>query len=137
MSVLRYHNKQEIDKAIQLLVKQVTPGGLNPPAYTFQAYFDGLMDLIKRTPHNRRVLLHVQRKGDIGSPRVNGSNNASRAASSVGSDSVERLRPAPLRRRRVLTGSSGWLSRYSSSRSPAAMVSRANPVAVATAVTPP
>ena len=59
------------------------------------------------------------------------------AATNVGSDSVKRLRPAPPCRKRAATGSSGWLSRYSNSRSPAATVSRANPVAVATAVTPP
>ena len=45
-------------------------------------------------------LFEHHRNGDSGSPRVSGSTNASSAATSPGSDSVNRGRPAPARRTR-------------------------------------
>src|SRR6266540_3237945 len=47
-----------------------------------------------------RVLLHVHRKGDMGSPRVEGSTSSSRARTRAGSLSASRLRPPPGRRTR-------------------------------------
>ena len=66
---------------------------------------------------DRVVLLHVQRNGDIGSPRVAGSTNSSSAVSS-GSDSVQHFRPPPGARTRA-AGSGN----PSSSRTPRATVS--------------
>src|SRR2546430_5943660 len=47
---------------------------------------------------NLGVLLQVHRNGDIGSPRVTGSNSRSKSCSSVSSRSVLVLRPPPGRR---------------------------------------
>src|SRR5271165_6004408 len=47
---------------------------------------------------SRRRLLHVQRSGDIGSPRASGSTSAFRSSSKPGSVSVNDLRPPPGRR---------------------------------------
>ena len=69
---------------------------------------------------NRVVLLHVQRNGDCGSPRVAGSTNGSSAAVSSGSDSVQHFRPPPGRRIRVGIGASGFASRSASSAEPLA-----------------
>jgi len=49
---------------------------------------------------NSRVLLHVQRKGDMGSPRVSGSTSDSSAVTRVGSFSFNLFRPPPGRRAR-------------------------------------
>jgi len=86
---------------------------------------------------NLRVLLHVQRRGDSGCPRVTGSTKASRACSNPGSISVKGLRPPPTLRRRDATASPGCASRCSNSRTPVVMVFRASPVAAETVVTPP
>jgi hypothetical protein len=83
------------------------------------------------------VLLHVQRNGDVGSPRVMGSTNRSSAAANSGSTSVARLRPAPGLRTRDSTGVSGSFSRASSSARPFAIVFGHIPVARLTARTPP
>jgi hypothetical protein len=50
---------------------------------------------------NRRMLLHVQRNGDSGSPRVVGSIKVSRAANKSGSVSARGRRPPPGRRTRI------------------------------------
>ena len=81
---------------------------------------------------NWRVLLHVQRNGDIGSPRLSGSTRASKAVSSAGSRTLSLLRPPPGRRTR-----SGVGSAPPKSRSPCWMVGRDTPAARATRATPP
>ena len=83
------------------------------------------------------VLLHVQRSGDIGSPRVLGSINRSSACTNPGSVSVSRLRPPPSLRSRAATGARGCFLRTASSTSPLRMVLRDIPVALLTALTPP
>ena len=83
------------------------------------------------------MLLHVQRNGDSGWPRVTGSTKASSAARNPGSISVSFLRPPPELRTRAATGSSGCARRCSSSRIPAVIVFLAKPVATATVETPP
>ena len=78
-------------------------------------------------------LLHVQRRGDIGSPRLVGSTRASSAAISVGCSSTRDFLPAPGFRCRP--GSS--TSRRFSSWRPLRMVRSESPVALATATIPP
>src|SRR2546426_7490654 len=52
-----------------------------------------------------RVLLHVQRKGETGSPREGGSTRASSACNTLSSCVVRRLRPPPgCRMRRFVSG---------------------------------
>src|ERR1019366_1394716 len=80
-----------------------------------------------------RVLLHVQRKGDSGSPRVVGPTNAASAWKSWGS--VRGLRPPPLLR--ILPPSSAFPAPLFNSRIPAWIVLRDRPVACATSDTPP
>src|ERR1035437_3756397 len=80
-----------------------------------------------------RVLLHVQRKGDSGSPRVVGPTNASRAWKSWGS--AKGFRPPPLLR--ILPPSSAFPAPLFNSRIPAWIVLRDRPVACATSETPP
>src|SRR5436309_3286751 len=81
-------------------------------------------------------LLQVQRSGDIGSPRVNGSTRASRSSNSVVSVSVLGLRPPPGRRTRPVAG---WgagdpAAAARSSRRPTPILLRLKPVACATRV---
>src|ERR1039458_5894144 len=80
-----------------------------------------------------RVLLHVQRKGDSGSPRVVGPTNAASAWKSWGS--VRGLRPPPVLR--ILPPSSAFPAPLFNSRIPAWIVLRDRPVACATSDTPP
>ena len=85
-----------------------------------------------------RVLLHVHRSGDSGSPRVNGSTNRSNASRIDGSDSLIDLRPPPTRRIRLLTTRCrGPFTRSRSSRTPRPIVLCDIPVAATTAATPP
>src|SRR5260221_9676933 len=81
-----------------------------------------------------RVLLHVQRRGDSGSPRLLGSTSESRAATSSRSWFSRLGRPPP--RRRTRTSPSVSAPRRNSLR-PARTVLIASPVASATAATPP
>ena len=46
---------------------------------------------------NFRTLLHVQRSGDWGSPRVTGSIKRSKSSSNVGSTTDDRFRPRKVR----------------------------------------
>ena len=85
---------------------QAVAGFVEQPCHRAIANPMALAGQLRRQP-TRTLARPAQ--GDIGSPRVNGSNNASKAASNVGSDSVKRLRPAPPCRKRSVTGSSGWL----------------------------
>src|ERR1019366_7328757 len=80
-----------------------------------------------------RVLLHVQRKGDSGSPRVVGPTNAASAWKSWGS--VRGLRPPPVLR--ILPPSSAFPAPLFNSRIPAWIVLRDRPVACATSDPPP
>src|SRR5215813_5381853 len=82
---------------------------------------------------NFRTLLHVQRNGDSGSPRVSGSINCSRSSWSVRSVCTVRLRPPPGRRTRWVDAV--WGARNSAN--PAAIARRETPVARATRVIPP
>ena len=80
-----------------------------------------------------RVLLQVQRRGLIGSPRVVGFIILSSASKSPGCSVVNDLRPPPLRRCRSGANGSG----LSSSLIPVRIVRSEIPVAVATATIPP
>src|ERR1035437_8346168 len=80
-----------------------------------------------------RVLLHVQRKGDSGSPRVVGPTNAYRAWKSWGS--AKGFRPPPLLR--ILPPSSAFPAPLFNSRIPAWIVLRDRPLACAPSDTPP
>src|SRR5260370_7256192 len=82
---------------------------------------------------NACVLLHVQRSGDSGSPRVIGSTSFSSAGHTSGCATSYGRLPAL---RRTLTTSSGVAPRRASSR-PLRTVLIAMPVARATAATPP
>ena len=83
---------------------------------------------------NRAALLHVQRSGSVGSPRVTGSSSRSSASTKPASRAVSVLRPPPGRRCRAApTGAAP----ASSSLNPARTVTRDIPVASATRVTPP
>ena len=76
-------------------------------------------------------LLHVHRKGDVGSPRVSGSTSASRASRQ--SACHRRFgRPAPGRRMRPTGGPP-----RANSRRPLRTVTRAKPVAADTMASPP
>ena len=77
-------------------------------------------------------LLHVHRKGDMGSPRVSGSTNDSKAAFSPGCVRPIPGRPAPARRMRVVASTPS-----ANSRRPVRIVSRARPVAAETSASPP
>ena len=77
-------------------------------------------------------LLHVHRSGDVGSPRVNGSTSASRAARTPGWSCSIPGRPAPGARMRLVGGSPRAISRR-----PLRIVSRAKPVADDTSASPP
>src|SRR5208283_599335 len=81
---------------------------------------------------SRRRLLHVQRRGDIGSPRVSGSTSAFRSSSKPGSVSVNDLRPPPGRRTRLGAGGGA-----SSSFRPRPIVLAAMRVTRETAAMPP
>jgi hypothetical protein len=83
------------------------------------------------------VLLQVQHNGDWGSPRVTGSTNRSKAASSAGSAVVQRFRPPPGARKRSGMGDEGFFARATSSRKPLRTVCGDIPVARHTASTPP
>jgi hypothetical protein len=72
-------------------------------------------------------LLHVHRSGDIGSPRVTGSTNASKAAFTPGCESPIPGRPVAARRMRMVTSRP-----CANSRRPFWIVSRARPVAAET-----
>ena len=85
---------------------------------------------------NLRVLLHVQRKGDRGSPRAVGSTKASNAPTTLGSSSTRRLRPPPGRRTRRLALATEGAGRRSS-RWPRRIVLSLSPVARATVTIPP
>lgn len=68
MSVLRYHNKQELDKAIEILVKQVTPGELG--AANFPDYVEKLVAMIRSTPHifsGEALFMAAGKTGTLGS----------------------------------------------------------------------
>jgi len=78
------------------------------------------------------LLLHVQRNGDVGSPRVTGSTSASRAARSPGCTVSMAGRPAPDRRRRP-AGGPPWANWRRSLR----IVLRYKPVADETTASPP
>jgi hypothetical protein len=79
-----------------------------------------------------RVLLLVQRKGDSGSPRANGSTSASNTLGSSSSCDTRERRPPPGRRmRHGVDGGSP------SSQIPLVMVTRDRPQARLTAETPP
>ncbi len=80
-----------------------------------------------------RVLKHVQRSGESGSPGAVGSTSASRSRSNVGWWVVARLRPPPGLR----TRSTGKGASASSSASPRLIVAGERPVARATAAIPP
>ena len=108
------------------------PGFLRPARRKVTGWF-----CRRSSSANLRVLLHVQRRGDSGCPRVTGSTKASRACSNPGSISVKGLRPPPTLRRRDTTASPGCASRCSNSRTPVVTVFRASPVAAETVVTPP
>ena len=69
------------------------------------------------------------RNGPIGSPRVTGSTNRSKACSKLGSCAVNRLRPAPSRRTRPGSSSAPDASCAVSSCTPARIVVRDIPVA--------
>ncbi len=93
---------------------------------------DLVPELANSTARTRK-LLQVQRKGDIGSPRLSGSTSASRSLISVGSASVRGLRPPPSRRTRPFASRSGDAKSFS----PRPIVERATPVARETAAIPP
>ena len=82
------------------------------------------------------MLLQVQRNGDMGSPRVAGSINRSKASSKPGSDWVSVRRPPPGDRTRA-AATSRLFAESSSSFSPAMIVGRDKPVARATSEIPP
>ena len=92
---------------------------------------------VEHAPHRRRThapavltnaavnfarLLHVQRSGDIGSPRVSGSTSISTAAATPGWVSSIPGRPAPLRGSASVTATPA-----ANSRRPFAIVCRASP----------
>ena len=79
------------------------------------------------------MLLQVQRSGDSGSPRVEGSTSLCMAASNWGSSSVRRLRPAPGRR----TRGAGSFTPAANCFFPRSTVVLARPVARTTAASPP
>jgi hypothetical protein len=79
-----------------------------------------------------RVLLHVQRKGDSGSPRLKGSTSASNTPGNRGSRTAKLHRPPPGRRTRS-SGKGG----SASSPIPLVMVTRDSPQARLTKDTPP
>ena len=87
---------------------------------------------VVNAPVSLARLLHVHRNGDIGSPRVSGSTNASNAAVRPGWVSPMLGRPAPARRIRVVGATPA-----ASSRRPVRIVSRASPVAADTSASPP
>ena len=80
-----------------------------------------------------RVLLHVQRKADSGSPRVVGATNSSKARRSLGS--ARDLRPPPILRTRP--ASIAFPGPLLNSRIPVWTVERDKPVACAITDTPP
>ncbi len=94
-------------------------------------------EVVEDPPGHRRlgdgVLLHVQRSGDSGSPRVIGSIRFSSAGHTAGCATSYGRLPAL---RRTLTTSSGVAPLRASSR-PLRTVLIAMPVARATAATPP
>jgi hypothetical protein len=69
------------------------------------------------TPPNWRRLLHVQRNGDIGSPRSPGSTRANRSVSKPGSGPTSGLRPPPVRRTRPGTSAVSPASSFRPARS--------------------
>src|SRR5260221_14521921 len=80
-----------------------------------------------------RTLLHVQRRGDSGSPRVSGSTNRSRSSRRLASLLTVVLRPPPIRRIRPSV-----VPPFScSSLIPWLMALRESPVARETAEIPP
>ena len=83
------------------------------------------------------MLLLVHSNGDSGWPRVAGSTKAVKACRRPGSVLVNALRPPPGRRIPEAQDADPWAGRDSSSALPAATVLRANPVAIATVLTPP
>jgi hypothetical protein len=83
----------------------------------------------------RFVLLHVQRSGDCGSPRVFGSTNRSNASIRSESLSANCLRPPPTPRKRDSIALPA--SRILSSATPLRIVCCVMPVAWHAAVTPP
>src|SRR6266446_9800970 len=80
-----------------------------------------------------RVLLHVQRKPDSGSPRVVGATNSSNAWRSLGS--ARDLRPPPILR--IRPASIAFPGPLLNSRIPVCTVERDKPVAWAITDTPP
>src|SRR5487761_38310 len=80
--------------------------------------------------------LQVQRKGDMGSPRVAGSINRSSAASKPGSVWISVRRPPPGDRTRA-AATTRLLAESSNSVSPAMIVGRDKPVARAASEIPP
>src|ERR1039458_9835049 len=83
------------------------------------------------------VLLHVQRNGEPGSPRVSGSTSHSNVAVNSGSASLQRLRPPPSLRRRESMAAWGSFSRAVNSANPLRMVFGDMRIAPPTACTPP
>src|SRR5260370_1576427 len=97
-----------------------------------QAVADGMESESQQVHGGEGVLLHIQRKGDSGSPRVSGSIRRSNDTSSLGSRSTVLLRPAPGRRMRPGIGLPSTISWI-----PLAMAFRESPLARRTLETPP
>jgi hypothetical protein len=82
---------------------------------------------VVNAPASFAALLHVHRKGDIGSPRVSGSTSRSKASVTPGCVCSMPGRPAPGRRIRLAV-----VTPAANSIRPARIVVRDNPVAADT-----